>query len=109
MCIRDRRYAAECDTQIRLEYSPESFTGTELDFALDICTAAVSYTHLSAFRWQEHYLLIQGTRGAIKIDMCSCGMTLKTGEKEEHFLVHRTKEDGAAMHHDVVDFSHKIS
>ena len=34
-----QRYAAECDTQIRLEYSPESFTGTELDFALDICTA----------------------------------------------------------------------
>lgn len=25
--------------EIRLEYSPESFTGTELDFALDICTA----------------------------------------------------------------------
>ena len=47
----------------------------------------------SAFRWQEHYLLIQGTRGAIKIDMCSCGMTLKTGQKEEHFLVHRTKEE----------------
>lgn len=34
-----QRYAAECDTKIRLEYSPESFTGTELDFALDICTA----------------------------------------------------------------------
>ena len=34
-----QRYAAECDTQVRLEYSPESFTGTELDFALDICTA----------------------------------------------------------------------
>ena len=33
-----QRYAAECDTQIRLEYSPESFTGTELEFALDICT-----------------------------------------------------------------------
>ena len=32
----------------------------------------------SAFRWQEHYLLIQGTKGAIKIDMCCCGMTLKT-------------------------------
>ena len=47
----------------------------------------------SAFRWQEHYLLVQGTKGAIKIDMCSCGMTLKTGEKEEHFLVHRTKEE----------------
>ena len=26
-------------TRIHLEYSPESFTGTELDFALEICTA----------------------------------------------------------------------
>ncbi len=34
-----QRYAAECASQIRLEYSPESFTGTELEFALDICTA----------------------------------------------------------------------
>ena len=47
----------------------------------------------SAFHWQEHYLLIQGTKGAIKIDMCCCGMTLKTEEGEEHFLVHRTKEE----------------
>ena len=34
-----QRYAAESDVKVRLEYSPESFTGTELDFALDICTA----------------------------------------------------------------------
>ena len=27
------------DGNLQLEYSPESFTGTELDFALDICTA----------------------------------------------------------------------
>ena len=27
------------DGNIQLEYSPESFTGTEMDFALDICTA----------------------------------------------------------------------
>lgn len=27
------------DSNISLEYSPESFTGTELDFALDVCTA----------------------------------------------------------------------
>lgn len=47
----------------------------------------------SAFRWQEHYLLIQGTKGAIKIDMCDCGMTLKAGDREEHFLVHRTEEE----------------
>ncbi len=31
--------AARFDGNIMLEYSPESFTGTELDFALDICTA----------------------------------------------------------------------
>ena len=32
-CMRDY------DGKVILEYSPESFTGTELDFALDICTA----------------------------------------------------------------------
>ena len=31
--------AKKSDTKIILEYSPESFTGTELDFALEICTA----------------------------------------------------------------------
>ena len=31
--------AAKFAGNIKLEYSPESFTGTELDFALDICTA----------------------------------------------------------------------
>ena len=28
-----------CEGNITLEYSPESFTGTEMEFALDICTA----------------------------------------------------------------------
>ncbi|WP_448872906.1 2-isopropylmalate synthase [Desulfobulbus propionicus] len=31
--------AKQIDTAIRYEYSPESFTGTELEFALDICEA----------------------------------------------------------------------
>ena len=35
--VKDR--AAKFPGKIILEYSPESFTGTELDFALDICTA----------------------------------------------------------------------
>lgn len=34
-----KKYAEEFDGEIILEYSPESFTGTELDYALDICTA----------------------------------------------------------------------
>jgi 2-isopropylmalate synthase len=29
------------DTQIQFEYSPESFTGTELDYALEICQAVI--------------------------------------------------------------------
>lgn len=34
-----KEYAKDFPGKIMLEYSPESFTGTELDFALDICTA----------------------------------------------------------------------
>ncbi len=34
-----KRYAKDFPGKIILEYSPESFTGTELDFALEICTA----------------------------------------------------------------------
>ena len=34
-----KRRAASFPGNIRLEYSPESFTGTEPDFALEICTA----------------------------------------------------------------------
>ena len=34
-----KEYAKDFDGEIILEYSPESFTGTELDFALDVCSA----------------------------------------------------------------------
>ena len=34
-----KKYAEKFDGNIMLEYSPESFTGTELDYALEICTA----------------------------------------------------------------------
>ncbi len=34
-----KKYLAYHDGNVRLEYSPESFTGTELDYALEICTA----------------------------------------------------------------------
>ncbi len=34
-----KKHAADFPGKIVLEYSPESFTGTELDFALEICTA----------------------------------------------------------------------
>ena len=34
-----KEHAKNFPGKIILEYSPESFTGTELDFALEICTA----------------------------------------------------------------------
>lgn len=34
-----KKYAQNFDGDLVLEYSPESFTGTELDYALEICTA----------------------------------------------------------------------
>jgi len=37
-----REQAELTETEIRYEYSPESFTGTELDFALEICEAIMA-------------------------------------------------------------------
>lgn len=34
-----KKYMKEFDGNIQLQYSPESFTGTEMDFALEICEA----------------------------------------------------------------------
>ena len=35
--VSDRLGKLSSDTHIRLQYSPESFTGTELDYALEVC------------------------------------------------------------------------
>lgn len=37
-----QQLSRDTDTDIRLEYSPESFTGTEMDFALEICEAVLN-------------------------------------------------------------------
>ena len=48
----------------------------------------------SAFHYPEHYVLIQGTKGYIRLDMCNVGMTVKTMDGvEEHYLLHETKEE----------------
>lgn len=53
--------------------------------------AALEYG--SAFRWPEHHVLIQGSRGAIRIDMREVGCELRTPDRVEHFLLHRTQEE----------------
>ena len=32
-----KNLSSDCDTDIRFEFSPESFTGTEIDYALEVC------------------------------------------------------------------------
>ena len=36
-----KKFAAGTDTKITLEYSPESFTGTEVEYALEVCEAVL--------------------------------------------------------------------
>ena len=36
-----RKLSAETEVEITLEYSPESFTGTETDYALEVCEAVI--------------------------------------------------------------------
>lgn len=47
----------------------------------------------SAFRWSEHYVLIQGTEGAIRLDMKDVGLTVRTKDGDKHYLVHETQEE----------------
>ncbi|MFD1671838.1 Gfo/Idh/MocA family protein [Agrilactobacillus yilanensis] len=47
----------------------------------------------SAFRWGEHYIMIQGTKGAIKLDLFNCGGTLRVDGKDTHFLIHETQAE----------------
>ena len=37
-----RRLAGKVDFPVQLQFSPESFTGTEMEFALDVCNAVVN-------------------------------------------------------------------
>lgn len=53
--------------------------------------AAMEYG--SAFRWPEHHILIQGTKGAIRIDMRDPGCELRIPGRTERFLLHRTQEE----------------
>jgi 2-isopropylmalate synthase len=45
-----KKFAKDSKTDIRLEYSPESFTGTEIDFAVEICNAVIKRWETSSAR-----------------------------------------------------------
>ncbi|MDP9831592.1 MULTISPECIES: Gfo/Idh/MocA family protein [Trueperella] len=47
----------------------------------------------SAFRWPEHSVLIQGEKGAVKIDLQDVGVTVRIGGSEKRYLLHRNEEE----------------
>lgn len=49
----------------------------------------------SAFRWPEHHLLIQGTLGAVMIDMQQTGVSVRIGDTVEKHLLHRNAQEDA--------------
>lgn len=56
----------------------------------------------SAFHWPEHYVLAQGTEGAIRIDMCNVGMTVKLADgTEEQYLVHENEDEDEQRRQDL--------
>ncbi|WP_281190692.1 Gfo/Idh/MocA family protein [Staphylococcus schleiferi] len=71
--------------------------GDEDDFILmNLEFSGNRYAHLewgSAFRWGEHYVMIQGTKGAIMLNLYDTGGTLKVNGEETHFLIHETQEE----------------
>ncbi|MPV35519.1 Gfo/Idh/MocA family protein [Georgenia subflava] len=63
---------------ITLEFGPDRFATLEYG---------------SAFRWPEHHVLVQGTLGAIRIDLQDPGCELRAPGREETFLLHRTQQE----------------
>jgi len=49
----------------------------------------------SAFRWPEHHMLIEGTLGAIRIDLQDVGVELRAPGRRERFPLHRSPEEDA--------------
>lgn len=47
----------------------------------------------SAFRWGDHFVKIQGTKGAILIDMQDTKVVLKTPNGNEQFILHESQEE----------------
>ncbi|MBW7475751.1 Gfo/Idh/MocA family oxidoreductase [Paenibacillus oenotherae] len=47
----------------------------------------------SAFRWNEHYVKINGTKGAILVDLQDVKVILKTEEGETRYLLHESQEE----------------
>lgn len=73
---------------------PDSAANVNLLISLEFGNqrlAALEYG--SAFRWPEHYVLIEGSVGAALVDLQHATVVLKTRDRDEHFLLHRSREE----------------
>lgn len=87
---------------VRLEYSPESFTGTELDFALDVCNGVVDVSGQlsSSERSVTEVATHSGEPGDPELARHGRdGNTQRLGSLETAFLYSRkASEDGMRRH-----------
>lgn len=57
----------------------------------------------SAFRWPEHHVLIQGTTGAVRIDLQDVGVEVRTEHGVERFPLHRDAAEDDARRQEYLD------
>ena len=83
-------------TTVTMSASDVAHNGEQFGDEDDLKFPGNRYAHLewgSAFRWGEHYVLIEGTKGAIMLNMYDTGGTLRVNGKDTHFLIHESQEE----------------
>lgn len=85
--IKELTDSYEGDTNIRFEYSPESFSGTEMDFAVDICQKVMDA--IGATKENPIILNLPNT-----VEMCTANTY---ADQVEYFIRHLKNRDAAII------------
>lgn len=85
--IKELTESYEGDTNIRFEYSPESFSGTEVDFSVDICSRVMEA--LGATKENPVILNLPGT-----VEMCTPNTY---ADQIEYFIKHLPNREAAII------------
>ena len=85
--IRELTEAYQGDTNIRFEYSPESFSGTEVDFAVDICSKVME--ELGSTKENPVILNLPNT-----VEMCTANTY---ADQVEYFIKHLPNREAAII------------
>lgn len=85
--IKELTDSYEGDTNIRFEYSPESFSGTEMDFAVDICASVMEA--LGSTKENPVILNLPNT-----VEMCTANTY---ADQIEYFIKHLPNREAAII------------